>query len=48
MGFDGGCLSGALAERPVPNSGVVVGGDGGTEVRWLSRKGGKAPAAKGR
>jgi hypothetical protein len=37
VGFDGGCSSGALAERPVPNSGVVVGGDGGTDVRWLSR-----------
>ena len=34
----------ALAERPDPNFGVVVGGDGGIECGW-SAGGGKAPAA---
>ena len=29
----------ALAERPDPNFGVVVGGDGGTDVRWGKPRG---------
>ena len=38
----------AVAERPGPNFGVVVGGDGGIGSALEKPKGGKAPAAQSR